>query len=70
MLNDAEKYVKTWLSYSSLWKIEARKIYESLGDDINKWQDILNEIKSGRTTFDNSETEIFFGAILIDYRLV
>jgi len=53
-----------------LWKIEARKIYESLGDDINKWQDILNEIKSGRTTFDNSETEIFFGAILIDYRLV
>jgi dynein heavy chain 1 len=41
-----------------------------LGDDIEKWQKLLSEIKQGRSTFDNSDTEKYFGAILIDYRLV
>lgn len=41
-----------------------------LGDDIEKWQRLLNEIKQGRSTFDNDETEIFFGGVLIDYRLI
>lgn len=30
----------------------------------------MNEIKAGRSTFDNSETEKTFGPIVIDYRLV
>lgn len=70
VINDAEKYVGTWLSYQSLWEVNINKVYEMLGDDINKWQQLLNEIKQGRNTFDNNETEMYFGSILIDYRLV
>lgn len=66
----AEKYVQTWLSYESLWKIEPSHVFEILGEDINKWQQLLNEIKQGRSTFDNSDTEVMFGPIVIDYRLV
>jgi hypothetical protein len=58
------------LSYQSLWKIDIRKVYERLEDDIDDWQKLLNEIKGGRSTFDNDQTEIYFGAILVDYRLV
>jgi dynein heavy chain 1 len=70
LIEEAEKYVNTWLSYESLWKININKLYETLGDDIQKWQILLNEIKSGRNTFDNSDTEVYYGGILINYRLV
>lgn len=53
-----------------MWKIDIRKVYERLEDDIDDWQKLLNEIKGGRSTFDNDQTEIYFGAILVDYRLV
>ncbi|EAR94592.2 dynein heavy chain, cytoplasmic protein (macronuclear) [Tetrahymena thermophila SB210] len=70
ILRDNERYVNTWLSYQSLWAIDQKKVYELLGDDINKWQQLLSEIKQGRSTFDNSDTDIFFGPVQIDYRLV
>lgn len=69
-IEDSEKYVKTWLNYQALWEIDPRKIYERLGENIENWHQLLEEIKKGRSTFDNSETEAYFGAILIDYRLV
>jgi dynein heavy chain 1 len=50
--------------------IDAKNIYDKLGDDINKWQALLNEIRENRRTFDNSQTEKIFGPIIIDYRLV
>jgi dynein heavy chain 1 len=31
---------------------------------------MLTDIKTGRGTFDNSQTEQHFGAIVVDYRLV
>lgn len=37
ILKDAEKYVDTWLSYSSLWKIDVRRVYEELSDNIEDW---------------------------------
>lgn len=58
ILHGAEVYVETWLSYQGLWEIDINNVYESLGDDIEAWQRILNDIKNGRGTFDNSETEI------------
>lgn len=69
-IDDAQKYVKTWLNYQALWEVDPRKIYDRLGDRIENWHQLLEEIKKGRTTFDNSETESYFGAILVDYRLV
>ena len=67
IIKEAEKYVETWLSYQSLWEIDIKNVFNQLGDDINKWSILLNEIKAGRSTFDNNETEIFFGSIQINY---
>jgi len=62
--------VNTWLGYQALWDTQSSDIFKELGSDIEKWQQLLNEIKKGRATFDNSETEISFGAITVDYRAV
>jgi len=41
-----------------------------LGDDVDKWTQILNEIRHGRKTFDTSEDKKQFGAIIINYGAV
>lgn len=69
-LKDAKKYVNTWLNFQALWEISSEEIYAKLGTDIKIWQKVLNDIKTGRNTFDNSETEKFFGAIRVNYRTV
>jgi dynein heavy chain 1 len=45
VFKDAEDYIKIWFNYEALWIIDSKKIYEKLGDDINKWQTLLNEIR-------------------------
>ena len=65
-----EEYVKTWLSYQVLWDIQPKTIYDKLGDDMEKWQQLMTELKEERKTFDNSESEKIFGAICIDYSAV
>ncbi|MCQ2815661.1 MAG: AAA family ATPase [archaeon] len=67
---ECEEYVKTWFSYQVLWNIQPEGIYGRLGDDMEKWQQLMNEIKAGRKTFDNNETEKIFGSIVIDYSAV
>ena len=69
VVGDAEKYARTWLCYQGLWELEFSEVQKYLKDDINSWQKILNDIKSGRSIFDNSETELFFGAIRVNYRV-
>jgi len=66
-LNAAEEYVKTWKSYQTLWDIEASYVFNILQENIDKWHQLLNEIRHGRKTFDNSETEKSFGALTIYY---
>ena len=70
VLGQCEDYVKTWLGYQALWDTQASDVYNELGDNIEMWQQLLEEIKQNRITFDNSETEIHFGAIVIDYKAV
>ena len=67
---ECEEYVKTWLSYQVLWDIKPQGIYERLGDDMDKWQQLMNELKQGRKTFDTGDNEKIFGAIIIDYSSV
>ena len=70
VISEADKYARTWLSYQGLWEMEFADVQKYLKDDINSWQKILNDIKAGRSIFDNSETELFFGAIRVNYRAV
>ena len=69
-VNEAEKYIKTWLSYQALWDIQIDQFYSMFGKDLSKWQKVLNEIKQGRNTFDNSEIDINFGPIVVNYKMV
>eukprot|EP01132_Coremiostelium_polycephalum_P002127 gene2127-2619_t len=66
-LDEVKKYVQIWLQYQSLWDMDSSFIYSRLGDDLNKWQMLLGQIKKSRTTFDNSSTEKAFGPLIIDY---
>ena len=71
VVSAAEGYVRTWTNYQALWEIDVKKVYDRLGDNIEMWQRLLEEIKDGRKTFDNSDTEKVFGsAIVVDYRMV
>ncbi|RIB17434.1 hypothetical protein C2G38_1968783, partial [Gigaspora rosea] len=47
--------------------LEPNYIYDRLGDDLNKWKQILSEIKKSRATFDNSDVERSFGFIVVNY---
>ena len=71
IISNAERYVYTWTNYQALWEIDIKNVYDKLGEDIETWQRLLNEIKDGRKTFDNSETERSFGgSVVVDYRMV
>jgi dynein heavy chain 1, cytosolic len=67
-LKEVSEYVNIWFQFQSLWDLEANNVYAHLGDDLQKWQQILTEIKKSRTTFDNSDTSRSFGPIEIDYQ--
>ncbi|XP_063804701.1 cytoplasmic dynein 1 heavy chain 1 [Pseudophryne corroboree] len=64
---EVEQYVKVWLQYQCLWDMQAENIYNRLGEDLNKWQALLVQIRKARGTFDNAETRKDFGPVIIDY---
>lgn len=70
ILDDASCYLSKWLSFQTLWDLEASKVFSSLGDDMNKWLMILNDIRKARTTFDTNEISKTFGMLRIDFRQV
>lgn len=47
-------YSRVWLQYQSLWDLEAEHVYATMGDSIAHWQQLVNEIKDARFTFDKS----------------
>ncbi|XP_018619664.2 cytoplasmic dynein 1 heavy chain 1 isoform X1 [Scleropages formosus] len=67
IVNEVEQYVKVWLQYQCLWDMQAENIYNRLGEDLNKWQALLVQIRKARGTFDNAETRKEFGPVIIDY---
>jgi len=60
-------YVAVWLQYQALWDLEPGQVYARLGDDLGRWQKLLNDIRAARATFDNSDTRRSFGTIVVDY---
>lgn len=65
-----QKYVQVWLQYQALWDMQTDSILTHLGDNLQKWNELLVEIKKARRTFDNSETSKSFGPIVVDYAQV
>ncbi|CAG8537602.1 36677_t:CDS:10 [Gigaspora margarita] len=69
-LKEASEHINKWFQFQSLWDLEPNYIYDSLGNDLNKWKQILSEIKKSRTLFDNSEVEHSFGCIIVNYEQI
>ena len=63
-------YMKTWQHYQALWDMEANDVYAFVGVDLQKWQQLLQQVKAARLTFDTSDHRKTCGAIVIDFRQV
>lgn len=66
-LSEATLYVDRWLQFQSLWDLQAEQVYNTLGEDLNNWLQILTEIRKSRATFDTSENFRCFGIIAITF---
>lgn len=67
VFNSVLLHLQVWLQYQCLWDMQAENIYNRLGEDLNKWQALLVQIRKARGTFDNAETKKEFGPVVIDY---
>jgi dynein heavy chain 1 len=45
VLKNAQEYFGIWKQYQSLWDLQSAQIYEMLGDDVEKWTQLLNNIR-------------------------
>ena len=64
------KYVEKWLQFQSLWDLRSEQVYDTLGENLADWLQLLLEIKKTRATFDTSESSRSFGSVTIDYEQV
>ena len=70
ILEEVEKYMKTWKSYQVLWDIQPKTIFDKLGEETDKWQALMDELKNGQNSFNILETEKIIGSLVIDYASV
>ena len=69
-LVEIAQYVDKWLQYQSLWDLQSEQVYDQLGDDLARWLQLLQEIRSNRRTFDTSDSNQKFGNLTIEYEQV
>lgn len=63
-------YVDKWLQFQSLWDLESEQVYDVLGDDLDNWLHLLQEIRKTRALFDTSASTHSFGNLTVDYEQV
>ncbi len=66
----AGEYCVMWLQYQALWDVVPENIVENVGESIDKWVQMLEEIRSSRETFESSEYEKHFGVVVVNYKSV
>ena len=66
-VQEVTEYVDKWLSFQSLWDLEADSVYARLGDSLETWGLLLLDIRQARSTFDTTDTRQPFGVCVIDY---
>lgn len=69
-LQRAKEYLEKWYQFQSLWDLEQNQVFEALGDDMQRWLQILNEIRRERATFDTTDVSKLFGLLNIDFKPV
>jgi dynein heavy chain 1, cytosolic len=63
-------FVDQWLAYQTLWDTQVGDLAASVGDDINKWQQLLLESAEARSAVDLSSVSTDFGAFTVKYSKV
>jgi dynein heavy chain 1, cytosolic len=69
-LGDIAAYVEKWLQFQSLWDLQSEQVYGELGEDLQQWLQLLQEIRKSRAPFDTSDVSKSFGNLTIDYEQV
>ncbi|CAL4067979.1 unnamed protein product, partial [Meganyctiphanes norvegica] len=70
VLSEVDAYAKEWLQYQALWDLQPDTLYGHLGEDVELWMQLLQDIKKSRATFDTSETRRSFGPVIVSYARV
>ena len=70
MLSSARFYVQQWLQYQALWDASTADVADRIGRNIDKWKQLLVEIKSARSSIDSVDEERAFGRVVINHRQV
>ena len=67
---EMNQYVKEWLRYQSLWDLQQEQLFDTLDEDLNRWHQLLIELRQARSTFDTSDVTKSFGNVTFDYEQV
>ncbi|XP_074643936.1 cytoplasmic dynein 1 heavy chain 1-like isoform X2 [Tubulanus polymorphus] len=67
LVRNVAEYVGQWFEYQTLWDLQPDTIYNRLGEDLEKWMALLEQIKTARKTFDTSEVKKEFGPVIVDF---
>lgn len=66
-VKDASDFVDQWLAYQTLWDTSVADVVSTVGSDIQKWQELLQEAAEARSTLDSSASVAKFGPIVVKY---
>lgn len=69
-IQDITEYVDKWLQFQSLWDLQSEHVTDSLGDDLARWLQLLQEIRRTRETFDTTDASRSFGNVTVYYEQV
>ena len=64
-----QEFVKILNSFILLLELKPQITFDELGEDIDKWKQLINEVKQGRKIFDNikNKNKKTFGSFIVDY---
>lgn len=66
-INEVREYSLVWSKYQSLWDLDIAGVEALLGDSLERWELVVEEIRRSRSTFDTSETMRRFGPIVVEF---
>jgi len=66
----AKTYVDEWLQFQSLWDLQLEQVQDDLGEDLELWLQLIQELRQKRETFDTSGMHRSFGHLVINYEQV
>ncbi|GAB1730251.1 hypothetical protein NU195Hw_g9200t1 [Hortaea werneckii] len=69
-LDVAQTYVDEWLQFQSLWDLQLDQIQDDIGEELDLWLQLIQEIRQKRDTFDTSGNKRSFGHLVINYEQV